>query len=218
MVAMAAAKRTHMNTSNTMGAPIVIHPNYLYFPFFAHLPSFTFCFILSAARSCFLCIFQRHAFSRFGFTHFSHRLHNTPLYMLYGAGSCTFKKTTKNWVRYCDGINFKLNKSHKCERIQFILFPLPHSLCSILERKSFPSLPRSVCVCVSHSTLCVPHGFLLIFLFLSLALLFARYVCLSVCLYITQFFCYGNDGNVFFPYLFQQTFVVAAVVQLMVFG
>lgn len=138
------------------------------------------------------------------------------IYILYGAGSCTFKKTTKNWVRYCDGINFKLNKSHECERIQFMLSLSPSLVVLDIGTQQKFSKSPSRCVFVFHTQLYVFHT---VFCWsFSLSLLFARYVCLSVCLYITQFFCYGNDGNVFFSYLFQQTFVVAVVVQLMVFG
>lgn len=103
------------------------------------------------------------------------------------------KMTTKNWVCCCDGINFKLNKSHA--------FAF-NSLYLSVKCESFPS-PS-----VFHTQLYVFHADYFCWslsLTLSLSLSFDRLFCLLVPLSrITgslAFFRYGNDGNVlfFFP-------------------
>lgn len=172
MVAMAAPKRTHVNTSNNGSShrlPSKLSLLSMFCPFAFHIS-------LCIPRSLALSLSQSILFHVYLSSSCLQTVCFQPYepYMLYVAACCTFKKTTKNWVRYCDGINFELNKSHECERIQFIL-----SRCiSHVGTSKFSKSPSQwVYVCVSYSTLCVPYAVLLISRFRSL--------CLSVCLSVS---------------------------------
>lgn len=86
--------------------------------------------------------------------------------------------TTKNWDRYCDGINFKLNKSHAFAFNSLLM-------CTV----------KVLRVCVSHSTSCISYFF---FPMRSRAIAMSVFMlCSSLRFVCVFFFCYGNDGNVF---------------------